>query len=294
MKKLFIWGFISLLALSSCKNETKNEDDTVKLRLAEQEALAQASREELEAALNERDELLSLINDINQSVADIQSVENIVSMKGVGEGSEKANIANNLASIKSTLADRRKRLSDLESKLKDSRLSNSKLLETIDGLKKQIDEQSLTIENLTASLESANRRIAVLDNKVDSLNTTVSTVTKERDQAQNEALNQANIANECYYAIGTKKELKQHNILESKFLRKTKVMPEDFDRSYFVKADQRTLRSIPLHAKKAKVVSAAQPSNSYEIIEVNGQKVLNITNPSAFWGVSNYVVIQID
>lgn len=294
MKKIFIWGFISLFALSGCKSESKNDDDIVKQRLAEQEALAQASREELEAALQERDELLSLINDINESVSEIQSVENIVTMKGVGEGSEKTNITNNLAAIKSSLADRRKRLADLESKLKDSKLSNTKLLETIDGLKKQIDEQSLTIENLTASLESANRRIAVLDNQVDSLNTEVSTVSKERDRAQDEALNQANIANECYYAVGTKKELKQHNIVESGFLRKTKVMPEDFDKDYFVKADKRTLRSIPLHAKKAKVVSASQPAYSYEIIEQNGQKVLNITNPSAFWGVSNYVVIQID
>lgn len=294
MKKILIWGFISLFALTGCKNETKNDDDTIKQRLAEQEALAQASREELEAAVSERDELLSLINDINESVSEIQSVENIVTMKGVGEGNDKTNITNNLAAIKSALADRRKRLSDLESKLKDSKLSNSKLLETIDGLKKQIDEQSVTIENLTASLENANRKIAALDNKVDSLNTTVSNVERERDLAQDEAKNQANIANECFYAIGTKKELKQHNIVESGFLRKTKVMPEDFDKSYFVKADQRTLRSIPLHAKKAKVVSAAQPANSYEIIDQNGQKVLNIINPSAFWGVSNFVVIQID
>lgn len=294
MKKLFFLAFISVFALTGCKSESSQDDDTVRQRLAEQEALANASREELEAALTERDELLALINEINESVSEIQSVENIVTMKGVGEGSEKTNITNNLAVIKTTLADRRNRLADLEKKLKDSKLSNNKLLETIEGLKKHIDEQTLTIENLTASLENANRKIVQLDNQVDSLNSTVSDVTKERDMAQNEAINQANIANECYYAIGTKKELKEHNIVESGFLRKTKVMPEDFDKSYFVKADQRTLRTIPLHAKKAKVVSSAQPTNSYEIVDQNGQKVLRITNPSAFWGVSNYVVIQID
>ncbi len=293
MKKLFIYAVISLFALTGCKNESK-EDDTARQRLAEQEALAQASREELEAALSERDELLSLINEINENVSEIQSVEKIVTIKGVGEGNEKTEITNNLSAIKSTLADRRKRLAELENKIKDSKLTNTKLLETIEGLKKQIEEQTQTIENLTASLENANRKIAVLDEKVDSLNSTVSDVTKERDIAQDEARNQANIANECYYAIGTKKELKQHNIVESGFLRKTKVMPEDFDKNYFVKADKRTLSTIPLHAKKAKVVSSAQPANSYEIIDQNGQKILRITNPSAFWGVSNYVVIQID
>lgn len=293
MNKLFISAFISVFLLTGCKSESSHDDDTVRQRIAEQEALAVASREELEAAINERDELLALINEINESVSEIQSVENIVSINGVGEGSKRSEITNNLAAIKSSLADRRTRLADLEKKLKESKLSNSSLLATIDGLKKHIEEQTQTIENLTASLESANQKIAQLDNKVDSLNTTVSDVSKERDQAQNEAVNQANLANECFYAVGTKKELKEHSILESGFLRKTKIMPEDFDKSYFVKADQRTLRTIPLHAKKAKVVTA-QPANSYEISEQNGQKVLRITNPSSFWEVSNYVVIQID
>lgn len=294
MKKILLGAFISVFLLTGCKSESNHDDDdTVRQRIEEQEALAKASREELETALSERDELLALINEINESVSEIQSVENIVSINGVGEVSKKNEITNNLAAIKSSLADRRIRLADIEKKLKDSKLSNSKLLATIDGLKKNIDEQTKTIEDLTVKLENANRKIAALDNQVDSLNSTVANVTDERNKAQNDAINQANIANECFFAVGTKKELKEHNILESGFLRKTKVLPDDFDKSYFVKADQRTLRVIPLHAKKAKVITA-QPANSYEIYDQNGQKVLQITNPSSFWEVSNYVVIQID
>lgn len=71
-------------------------------------------------------------------------------------------------------------------------------------------------------------------------------------------------------------------------------MQGDFDKSFFVQADKRTLTSIQLHSNKAKVVSTTQPKSSYEIVDVNGQKVLRILNPSEFWGVSNYVVIQID
>lgn len=293
MKKFLIFGFIAFFALTGCKKD-QAQDDAANQALANQEALNQATREELQAALAERDELLDIINGINTDISEIQSVEHIVSVNGVSEKSQKTTISENLSSLKSTLADRRKRLSELEAKLKDSKLDNSKLLETIEGLRKQIDEQTAQIETLTKQLEDANLQIGKLNNRVDSLNTTVANVTNERNKAEKEAQLQADLANECYYAIGSKKELKEHNIIESGFLRKTKIMESDFDKNYFIKADRRTLRTIPLHSKKAKVVTTTQPKGSYEITDQNGQKVLTILNPNEFWSVSNYVVIQID
>ena len=71
-------------------------------------------------------------------------------------------------------------------------------------------------------------------------------------------------------------------------------MQGDFDQSFFIKADRRTLTTIPLHSKKAKIISVTPPAASYTMKDVNGQKVLEITNPTQFWGVSNYLVIQID
>ena len=71
-------------------------------------------------------------------------------------------------------------------------------------------------------------------------------------------------------------------------------MPEDFQRSYFTMADQRSLTSLPLHSKKAKVLTS-QPSDSYQIVnDANGMKVLNITNPEKFWATYKYLVIQVD
>ena len=70
-------------------------------------------------------------------------------------------------------------------------------------------------------------------------------------------------------------------------------MKGDFDQSFFNKGDKRTLSSIPLPAKKAKVLSH-QPAGSYTLTEKNGQAVLTITNPDKFWSLSNYLVIQLD
>ena len=290
MKRTFFYGIIALSLMStSCNNKETQQ------ALADQEALNAATKEELQAAISERDELLDLVNEITLSIDSIRNVEQIITVNGsTGELSTKTTISNDLETIKSTLSERRQRLAALEAKLKDSKISNSKLLTTIESLKKQIDEQTRQIETLTANLETANKRVAELGTQVDSLSTTVRTVTDERDVAQAQAVEEANKANECFYAIGSKKELKEHNIIESGFLRKTKVLPSDFDKSFFIQADKRTLTDISLHSTKAKVVSTAQPQSSYQIVDINGQKVLRITNPSAFWGTSNYVVIQID
>ena len=37
-----------------------------------------------------------------------------------------------------------------------------------------------------------------------------------------------------------------------------------------------------------------QPEDSYTIVDANGHKVLQITNPGKFWSLSNYLVIQTD
>lgn len=292
MKKSLVYGIVALsLITSSCDNKSKEAQQA----LADQEAINQATKEELQAALTERDELIDLVSGISASIDSIRYMEKIISVNGaVGEYGTKATVSSNLESIKSALAERRNKLAALEAKLKDSKISNSKLLSTIENLKKQIDNQTSQIETLTANLNRANERIGQLDTQVDSLSNTVRTVTDERDVAQAQAVEEANKANECFFAIGSKKELKDHNIIESGFLRKTKVLPGDFDKSFFNQGDKRTLTTIPLHSKKAKIVSTAQPAGSYEIVDENGQKVLRILSPSQFWGTSNYVVIQID
>ena len=89
------------------------------------------------------------------------------------------------------------------------------------------------------------------------------------------------------------KELKEHKILETGFLRKSKLLKGNFDQSFFTTADKRTLTVLNLHSKKAKVLTNP-PSGSYEIIDNNGQKALRILNPDSFWALSNYLVIEID
>lgn len=260
----------------------------------EQQSLAEVTKQELATALNERDQLLSLVKEVSAGLNEIKQLENIMTIaanKQYENPGQKTRILADIASLKKKIQQRKTHLDDLESKLQKSTINGKELQETIKALRTQIDSQMEEIESLRQQLTAANEHIGALNNAVDSLNTTVSTVTGERYAAQEASVKLENKLNACFYVIATKSELKKHNIIESGFLRKTKLMKGDFDKDFFVISDKRTLTTLPLNATKVKVLSS-HPENSYELIEENGQKTIKITHPDKFWSLSNYLVIQ--
>lgn len=275
-------------AFTSCTKD-KNPDN----QTTDPEAIAAASRQELESAVSDRDQLLQLMSEIQQNLSEIKSLENIVSTSSDETPDKREQIKQDIAAIKQALIDKQARLDELESKIASSNLYSANLKSTIETLRTQIEEQKTEIDRLNGELDQAKTRIAQLDNQVDSLNTTVENVSSERDAAQQQSTELANEMNTCFYAVGSGKELKDHKILESGFLRKTKIMKGDFDQNFFIKADKRTLTKIPLHSKKAEVLTN-QPKDSYTLDSVNGQIVLTITNSARFWSMSNYLVVKIN
>lgn len=157
----------------------------------------------------------------------------------------------------------------------------------------QLETQESKIAELQTALRKANLEIGDLNLRVDSLRKENSEINREKIAAQDESVKLANQLNTCYYVVGSKSELKKYNIIETSFLRKTKIMEGDFEKSYFTKADKRTLSSVNLHSKKVEVLSK-HPKGSYKIVENNGAKVLEIINPADFWELSNYLIVQID
>lgn len=255
--------------------------------------MKEATKEELEQAVSDRDELLSLVNDISDGLNQIKTLEGIVAVGKAETPNQKQQIRQDIASIQEALEQRKQRLEELEKKLSSSKMYTNKLQSTITSLKNQIEEQRKEIERLTGELTSANERIGVLGNQVDSLTTTVAGVTDQRDEARRQATDLTNELNFCYYAIGSDKELKEHNIVQGGgFLRKSKLMEGEFDQAFFTKSDKRSLTRIPLYAKKAEVLTK-QPKDSYVIEDENGNKVLRITNAEKFWKTTNYLVVKI-
>lgn len=286
MKKTVLILLTSLLALTACKNNKDNSDAEA--------AVADASHDELVAAVSERDQLLELVNQINADMDSIRQIENILKVTPEGElNDQRAQLRANMDALQQTLRERRERLAQLEERLNNSSLSNANLRQTVESLRAQIDAQTEEIGTLRQNLDQARAQIGALDQAVDSLNRTVGTVEAQRDSSRNEALRIENELNTCFYAIGTRDELREYNIIETGFLRRTKLMEGDFNQNFFTRADKRSLPYIDLNSTRARVLTN-QPSDSYRIIDRNGHKVLEIINPTLFWSLSNYLVVQID
>ncbi len=281
----------SIVLLAACGDEKKvaSTDDTSVDQLVQ-------TRDSLQQVIANQDSLLSLINELGDGMEQIKMLENILSSENLQSETpdRRDKIRNDMADIQRTLNERRQRLAELEARLNKSNANNAHLRQAITSLKSQIAAQVTTIESLRKDLASANIYIDQLTQDVDSLNTTVANTIEEKNVVEQKNEELTNQLNTCYYVIGSKSELKAHDIIETGFLKKTKIMPEDFQRNYFTTADQRSLTSLPLHSKKAKVLTS-QPSDSYQIVnDANGMKVLNITNPEKFWSTYKYLVIQVD
>lgn len=242
----------------------------------------------------QRDSLMTLIGEISENLLEVNRMENIlVKRDGSETPDQRQELTANIAALRMELENRRKALDELEKKLKNSNGYTANLKKTIDSQKQLIEEQSLKIQQLQSELNSANEKIAGLSENVDSLSTQVSQVSAERDSETMRAEAIADEMNICYYVTGSNKELKEHKILEKKFLGKTKIMEGDYDRSYFTKADKRTLGSVNTFSKKAKLMTT-HPAGSYKLETVDGVVHLKITDSKKFWEKSNFLVIQTD
>lgn len=290
-----VLSLLTVACSNSDKNTNSNGSDT--LLMSEQEVT-------IDPVVAQRDSLIALFNDISGDIIQIKDMEAIISLPAnmqTENGRTVPQMRDDLLAIQQTLQIRRQKLEELEKKLKatdqqnaDYASRNGELLKMIDNLKTQMAENEKTITSLTEQLAAAKTTITELNTTVDSLNTSVANVTAEKNAAEEKNLQLTNEMNQCFYAIGSKSELKSHKIIETGFLKKTKIMQGDFETGYFTKADRRSLTTIPLYSKNAKVLTN-QPKDSYSISkDANGNKTLNIMNPTKFWSTGNYLVIQTD
>ena len=104
---------------------------------------------------------------------------------------------------------------------------------------------------------------------------------------------QSDMLNECYVKVGTKKELKDVGLLISKGLfSKKKVDNSNLNKDLFMKVDIRNFLELSIPAKKIKIMTPEPPATSYLIKKTSSGVVLQIQDPTAFWNVSNYLIIQ--
>ena len=286
MKKLLFLS-VCVALLASCGNAGKNE-------------ALKAENDSLTATLASRDaeleEIMAIFNDVQEGFRLINEAENRVDLQsGSLEGATPAQkIKEDIRFISEKLQSNREQIAKLEEQLKNSKHNSAQFKKAIANLNAELQAKAEQIETLQTELASKNIRIAELDDAVAGLTQNVADLIAENKVKSATVASQDKALNAAWFVFGTKSELKEQKIIESKFLQKTKVLSDaEFNKDYFTQIDIRTDKEIKLYSKNAELLTT-HPAGSY-VLEKNaeGLLTLKITHPAQFWSVSRYLVILV-
>ena len=282
MKKLFILA-VGAFAMASCNQEA----------VKKAEAVATQQRDSLEQIIaqkdNEINDMMTTLSDIEEGFREITEAQSRVVLAKQGEGTNtKQRIKENMQFIQAAMKQNKELINKLKQQVRESSVKGTELKKIIDNLTQQMETKDKQLQTLREELDQKDIHIAELDEKVADLNTNVTNLTADNTQKQQTINTQDKALHTAWFVFGTKKELKEQNILSS-----GEVLRSNFNKNYFTKIDIRIDKEIKLYSKSAEILTS-HPASSYTLQrDANKQYVLRITNPEAFWATSKYLVILV-
>lgn len=276
-----MYKFVALLFVMICLNSCKGGDEQArKISMLEMER---------DSILSANGQLNSFLDIVSQSMDSIMLQEGYLLNMQDAEGkpvSDKERLMKNLDLFGELLERQRSRIELLEDSLTNlSDAQNVKFLNILRGLQAQIKEKDEMISELKVELRKKNANIAQLQSRVTALN--------EKAQEQETIMTvQSDMMNEGYVRVGTKKELQKDGIITRSGLFKKKLNVSNFNAELFTKVDIREFLELTIEGKNPEVITQ-MPASSYQIDEnEDGTYTLRILDPTLFWSVSNYLVVQ--
>lgn len=289
MKKIAY--FIALLfVLSACIGNNKSEVERLK---AENDSLHNAKMM-LEEEVND---YFSVLSDVQQNIEKIKTTQNVISVQPLRENTPqdvRNKVMQDMAYLNEMIKNNQTELDNLRSRLKKSTFKLSDVEKTLAQLTKQLEIEATKVARLQAVILQKDSLISRLDNKVDSLGKNIDNLNQQNEEKKDVIKSQDQQLHSAWYAIGSKKELRDNKITTSEGLFSAqKVLQSDFNKNYFVKIDARETRTIPLYTSSKVKILTSHPKTSYHLEEENDSFMLVITNPSDFWSVSKYLVVEV-
>lgn len=197
-------------------------------------------------------------------------------------------VLSRIATLKAAVERTRDRIEELDAGLKRSGVKIQGLERMVAGLRRSASEKEARIAELTTTVDTLQTRVAGLSTAVEEQQTQL--VEKDSQLVQK----QTEIAT-IYYAMGSKKELKDNGVVTSKGgvlgIGKTLEPSGTFNEAAFVALDTDQQNVIRIPAEKAEVLSA-QPHSSYILAPVSKDLVeLRIIDPAQFRKVKHLVIL---
>ncbi len=283
MKKLVVLA-AGVIALAACdgnkgKRELQIQNDSLQIVLAERNA--------------ELDDIMGTFNEVQESFRQISDAENRVDLHrgNLGENSKtaKQQITSDIEFIMKQMEDNKAQIAKLQSMLSKSQTNSAQLKKAVESLTMQLSEKQQRIDELQAELASKNIRIQELGTAISGLTAEKEVLAEENEAQAKTVAEQAKAMNTAWFVYGTKSELKDQKILQKGDV----LRSADFNKDYFTQIDIRTTREINIYAKRAEMLTT-HPTGSYELVkDGKGLLVLKILDPTEFWSVSKYLVIQV-
>lgn len=255
-------------------------------------------------------DLNNIANEVSDELSDLKQILNTLSSTKLEKEtpSQRAKLRNDILLIKNSIKEHQKAVAEIETKFNDieksnniDELSKTEIVQTIANIKHQLAKHKILISELSSKLASVTNKPKGNTVSTDSLalKTNDDAETKQVTDQENtmkqediEILNEE--LNECYFCIGTESELKSQKIIDSGFLKRTKIMQSsNVMLAYFIKADKRTLNEITIASENIKMLTEHAPE-SFSIEVDDGTTVIKILDPDLFWEYTNYLVVQTD
>lgn len=262
----------------------------------------QTQNKDLNVVLTERDsivnELVDAFTEIEDNLKFIKKKRSQLTLENEeGQIDKKQAIIDDINMMNEMLEQNSRRIEELEKRLKNSGIEIRSFRKKIAQLNKTIEEQNEQIGKFKTEIEKRDLMLADFSEKVSEMETEIAKQTDTIEAREKEIEEKVNELNKAYMAYGTYKELKEKGLLTKDggfmWIGRNKTIREDFDQEYFTELNIQDTKTIPLHAKKATMVSE-HPNNSYTLVEEDGMiAYLKINNPEEFWRISKYAVIEV-
>jgi mRNA degradation ribonuclease J1/J2 len=239
--------------------------------------------------------LLAGINDISASMQALREAEQLLVLESSPDqqGSAQSKIATlkaDLHSISEAIAAYKEQIARLEGSGKRQSAEFKRLIARLNA---EIAQKETRINDLTAQLAEKEKELGIKNEEIVTLNKNVSTLQQETASQKATISAQDASLHLGHYLIGSKKSLKEKNVITRQGIFSPLVVSTQAQNAAFTDIDIRGTKTIPLNSTRAKILSL-HPAGSYTVTAGADKKlVLTITNEEKFWKQTRYLVVMI-